>query len=127
MTKRSLHNLLYSYVNGVLVVCLVVLVVTVLIAPMSKLFVAIAIALGLILSLVSMEELTGGRGLSWLALPIILIGDFFARAISFDATTRSQSWALTLQFVSTVFFTESVLLVLFRSRLERFNAEKSVK
>ena len=104
MTKRSLHNLLYSYVNGVLVVCLVVLVVTVLIAPMSKLFVAIAIALGLILSLVSMEELTGGRGLSWLALPIILIGDFFARAISFDATTRSQSWALTLQFVSTVLY-----------------------
>ena len=78
MTKRSLHNLLYSYVNGVLVVCLVVLVVTVLIAPMSKLFVAIAIALGVILSLVSMEELTGGRGLSWLALPIILIGDFSA-------------------------------------------------
>ena len=94
---------------------------------MSKLFVAIAIALGVILSLVSMEELTGGRGLSWLALPIILIGDFSARAISFDATTRSQSWALTLQFVSAVLFTESVVLVLLRSRLERFNAEKSVK
>jgi hypothetical protein len=58
---------------------------------MSKLFVVIAIALGVILSLVSMEEVTGGRGLSWLELPIILIGDFFARAISFDSTTRSQS------------------------------------
>jgi thiamine transporter ThiT len=94
---------------------------------MSKLFVAIAIALGMILSLVSMEELTGGSGLSWLELPIIIIGDFFARAISFDATTWGQSWALTLQFVAAVFFTESVVITLLRSRLERFNAERNVR
>ena len=94
---------------------------------MSKLFVGIAIALGMIFSLISMEELTGGRGLSWLELPIILIGDFFARAVSFDAITWSQSWALTLQFVAAVFFTESIVLALLRSRLERFNAERSVK
>ena len=125
MTKRSLHNVLYSHVNGVIVVCLVILVATVTIAPMSKLFVAIAIALGLILSLVSMEEITGGRGLSWLELPIILIGDLFARVISFGATTTSQSWALSLQFVAAVFFAESIVLVLLRSRLERFNAEKN--
>jgi hypothetical protein len=125
MTKRSLHNVLYSHVNGVLLVCLGILVATVIIAPMSKLFVAIAIALGVVLSLVSMEELTGGRGLSWLELPIILIGDLFARVVSFGAVTRSQSWALTLQFVAVVFFAESIMLVLVRSRLERFNAERS--
>ena len=127
MTKRSLHNVLYSHVNGVLVVCLVILVTTIIIAPMSKLFVAIAMALGVVFSLVSMEELTAGRGLSWLELPIILVGDFFARAVSFDAITRSQSWALTLQFVAAVFFTESIVLALLRSRLERFNTERSVK
>jgi hypothetical protein len=127
MTKKSLHNVLYSHVNGVLVVCLIILVATVFIAPMSKLFVVIAIALRVILSLVSMEEVTGGRGLSWLELPIILIGDFFARTISFNATTRSQSWALTLQFAAAVFFTESIVLVLLRSRLERFNAERNVR
>ena len=55
---------------------------TVIIAPMSKLFIAIAVALGVILSLISIEEMTGGDGLSWLALPIILIGDFFARVVS---------------------------------------------
>ena len=49
---------------------------------MSKLLIAIALALGVILSLVSIEEMTGGDGLSWLALPIILIGDFFARVVS---------------------------------------------
>ena len=127
MTKRSLHNVLFSYIKGVLVVSLIILVITVVIAPMSKLFVAIAIALGMILSLVSMEELTGGSGLTWLELPVILIGDFFARAISFDATTWGQSWALTLQFVAAVFFTESVVIALFRSRLERFNAERNVR
>jgi len=124
MTKRSLHNVVYSHVNGVLLVCLGILVATVIIAPMSKLFVAIAIALGVVLSLVSMEELTGGRVLSWLELPIILIGDLFARVVSFEAVTRRQSWALTLQFVAAVFFTESIVLVLVRSRLERFNAER---
>jgi hypothetical protein len=127
MTKRSLHNVLYSHVKGVLLVCLGVLVATVIIAPMSKLFVTIAMALGVVLSLVSMEELTGGRGLSWLELPIVLIGDFLARVVSFEAVTRSQSWALTLQFVAAVFFTESIVLVLVRSRLERFNAERNAR
>jgi len=51
---------------------------------MSKLFMAIAIAVGMIASLISMEELTGGNRLSWLSIPVILIGDFFAYAISFD-------------------------------------------
>ena len=83
--------------------------------------------LGLALSLVSMEEMTGGRGLSWLELLIILIGDLFARLVSFGATTTSQSWALSLQFVAAVFLTESIVLILLRSRLERFNAERSVK
>jgi len=94
---------------------------------MSKLFVAIAMALGVMLSLVSMEELIGGRGLSWLELPIILIGDFLARVVSYEAVTRAQSWALTVQFVAVVFLTESIVLVLVRSQLERFNAERSVK
>jgi len=127
MTKRSLHNVLYSHDNGVIGVCLAILVTTIIIAPLSKLFVAIAIALGLALSLVSMEEMTGGRGLSWLELLIILIGDLFARLVSFGATTTSQSWALSLQFVAAVFLTESIVLILLRSRLERFNAERSVK
>src|ERR1051325_586118 len=122
MTKRSLHNVLYSHVNGVIVVCLVILAATVIIAPLSKLFVAIAIVLGLILSLVSMEEMTGGHGLSWLELPIILIGDVFARVVSFGATTTGQGWALSIQFVAAVFFTESMVLILLRSRLDRFNA-----
>jgi len=127
MTKRSLHNVLYSHVNGVIVVCLVILVATAIIAPLSKLFVTIAIGLGLILSLVSIEEMTGGRGLSWLELPIILIGDLFARVISFGATTTGQSWALSLQFLAAVFFTESIVLVLLRSRLERFNTERNAR
>jgi len=127
MAKRSLHNVLYSHVNGVLVVCLVILVITLIIAPLSKLFLAIAIALGVILSLVSMEEMTGGSGLSWLELPIILIGDLFARVISFGATTTSQTWALSLQFVAAVFFAESIVLVLLRSRLKRFNAERNAR
>jgi len=127
MTNRSFHNVLYSHVKGVLLVCLAILVATVIIAPMSKLFVTIAVVLGVILSLVSMEELTGGRGLSWLGVPVILIGDFFARAVSFDATTSSQSWALTLQFVAAVFFAQSIVLALLRSRLERFNAERSAR
>ena len=127
MTKRSLHNVRCSHLNGVLLVCLGILVATVIIAPMSKLFVAIAMALGVMLSLVSMEELIGGRGLSWLELPIILIGDFLARVVSYEAVTRAQSWALTVQFVAVVFLTESIVLVLVRSQLERFNAERSVK
>jgi hypothetical protein len=127
MPRLSLQKVLFGHVRGVMVVCLVILIITFVIAPVSKLFIAVAIILGLVLSLTSMEELTGGSGLSWLAVPIIVIADFFARAISFDATTRGQSWALTLQFVAAVFFTESIVLALMRSRLERFNAERRIR
>ena len=110
-----------------LIVCLLVFLVTVAIAPMSKLFVAIAIAVGMLDSLISMEELTGGNRLSWLSIPVILIGDFFAYAVSFGAISTNQSWPLILQFVAIVFFTESLVIVLFRSRLEAFNAQRKTR
>lgn len=126
MPRPNLHNVLYARIPTVLVVCLLVFLVTIAIAPMSKLFAAIAIAVGLLDSLISMEELTGGNRLSWLSVPLILIGDFFAYALSFQATTWTQSWALILQFVAIVFFTESLVIVLLRSRLEKFCAQKKL-
>jgi len=87
--------------------------------------VAIALVVGLLDSLIAMEELTGGNRLSWLSIPVILVGDFFAYAISFEATSRTQSWALMLQFVAIVIFTESLIIVLLRTRLEAFAAQKN--
>ena len=84
MARPNLHHVLYARIPTVLIVCLLVFFLTVAVAPMSKLFMAIAIAVGMIASLISMEELTGGNRLSWLSIPVILIGDFFAYAISFD-------------------------------------------
>lgn len=127
MARPNLHNVLYARIPTVLIVCLLVFLVTVAIAPMSKLFVAIAIAVGMLDSLISMEELTGGNRLSWLSIPVILIGDFFAYAVSFGAISTTQSWALILQFVAIVFFTESLVIVLFRSRLEAFNAQRKTR
>jgi hypothetical protein len=87
MVRRNLHNVLYTRIPIVLVVCLLVLLVTVAITPFSTLFVVLAVCVGLLDSLISMEELAGGTPLSWLSIPLILAGDFFAFAISFGTTS----------------------------------------
>ena len=127
MAKPNLRSVLYRRIPIVLTVCSLVLLVTAFISPISKFFITVAIAVGVLDSIISMEELTGGKRLSWLSLPLILIGDFFAYSVSFEATSRTQSWALMLQFVALVFFTESLVIVLFRSRLEAFHAQRKTR
>ena len=127
MARPNIHSVLYARIPAVLLLCVLVFIVTVAIAPMSKLFLAVAIGVGILDAMISMEEVTGGNRLSWLSIPVILGGEFFAYAVSFDATTRTQSWALILQFLSVVFFTESLVIILLRSRLEAFNAGRNTR
>ena len=127
MARPNIHSFLYARIPAVLLLCVLVFIVTVAIAPMSKLFLAVAFGVGIFDAMISMEELTGGNRLSRLSIPVILGGDFFAYAVSFDATTRAQSWALILQFLSVVFFTESLVIILLRSRLEAFNAGRNTR
>jgi len=49
-------------------VSFVVIFLTVWFVPISKLFVSAAVVLGMLHSLSTMEELTGGRELSWLSI-----------------------------------------------------------
>ena len=110
-----------------LVICLGAFIATVFVTPMSKLFILIAVGIGLIGSLILMEELTGGNRLSWLFVPLIILGDNIAKDVSFDVRTRGESWALSLQFVSLIILTEAIVLLVFRSRMERFVQSKGTQ
>jgi hypothetical protein len=65
-------------------------IATFVIAPISKFFLAVAIAVGIIDSLISMEELTGGKVLSWLSLALILIVGFCANSAFFEDDQQSS-------------------------------------
>lgn len=124
MKKLTLNSVLYRRIPIALVVYLLVLIATLFIAPISKLFLAVAVGVGILHSLVSMEELTGGKGLSWLSLPLILITYVFANSVFFEGTSKAESWALMFQFIGVVFLTESLVIILFRSPLEAFMAQR---
>ena len=54
--------------------------VTLALAPLSKLFIVLAIALVFFDSISSMEELTGGKELKRISIPVIIVGDSSLKA-----------------------------------------------
>ena len=98
----------------------VVFLVTVVLASISSLFICIAFGLGSLDSLSTMEELTGGRELSLVRVPVILVADFVLHAIAVGPTTIAQDVLLYIQFVAVIVLTESVIIFLLRLGLRSF-------
>ena len=104
----------------------VVIFVSVWFVPIAKLFVGAAVVLGMLHSLSTMEELTGGRELTWLSVPVVLVGDGFLTAWSFAGLALVQNMILFLQFLAVIVITESVIVFLLRSKLETFCARRRI-
>jgi len=54
------------------------------VAPVSKVFIGVALGLGILDSLSTMEELTGGREIFLFSIPVMLAGDFFLQLVLFE-------------------------------------------
>lgn len=104
----------------------VVIFVTLWFVPISKLFLGAAVVFGMVHSLSTMEELTGGRELTWLSLPIVVVGDALLTAWSFDSLSLVQNFTLFLQFLAVIVITECAIVLLLRSKLETFWAKRGI-
>jgi hypothetical protein len=104
-----------------------VIVATLALAPFSKLFILVAVGLGMLDSLSTLEQLTGGREIYWISIPLLIAGDLFLKSLLFGDTTIVESVALYFQFCAFIVLTESVVVFLLRFRLETFAARRALK
>ena len=81
-------------------------------------YLAIALAVGILYSVISIEELTGG--LSALSIPILVIGQSFALDVAFGSVTGLGQWIPAAQFLAIVLSTDVAVAILFRSHIETF-------
>jgi hypothetical protein len=96
------------------------------VGPVSMLFIGAALGLGMLDSLSTMEELTGGKEIFLFSIPIMLVADFFLQSILFEPTSIAQKLALYVQFASIIVLTESTIVFLLRSRLEEFCVRRAL-
>ena len=102
-----------------------VIIISLLFTPFSKLFIGAGVALGALLSLSTIEELTGGRELTWLTIALAISGDLFLTSWSFAGIGFLQRVILFVQLLAVIVVTESVILLLFSSRLRNFCARRT--
>ena len=115
--RPNLHDVLYRRTNIILAVCGPLLLLTFLIVRFSFVYVLISLAVGLLDGMISIDEITGGKMLSWLSLPLLIAGQIVAAYI---AGLNADSFGLIIQFFLVVCCVELIIVMVFRSRLERF-------
>ena len=125
--KRSFHRTFRIWPLRLIAVSLLIILVTLMVAPVSMVFIGVALALGMLDSLSRMEELTGGTEIFLFSIAVMLVGDFFLQLILFEPTTIAEKAALYIQFASAIVLTESTIVFLLRSRLEEFCARRALK
>ena len=125
--KRSFHRTFRIWPLRLIAVSLLIILVTLMVAPVSMVFIGVALALGMLDSLNRMEELTGGTEIFLFSIAVMLVGDFFLQLILFEPTTIAEKAALYIQFASVIVLTESTIVFLLRSRLEEFCARRALK
>ena len=122
--KYSLHQILYERTPIALAISVSAFIPTLFCAPISISHLLFAVVIGLLFSLISIEELTGGTKLSWLEIPIIIGGEFLSRII-FYGETYGVRWVLFIRFLAIVITIDCVLTILLRSRIEEFCRRKA--
>ena len=125
--KRSFHRTFRIWPLRLIAVSLLIILVTLMVAPVSMVFIGVALALGMLDSLSRMEQLTGGTEIFLFSIAVMLVGDFFLQLILFEPTTIAEKAALYIQFASVIVLTESTIVFLLRSRLEEFCARRALK
>src|SRR5215203_799609 len=81
--KRSLYRTFRIRSLRLIALSLIIILVTLMVAPVSKVFIGVALGLGILDSLSTMEELTGGREIFLFSIPVMLAGDFFLQLVLF--------------------------------------------
>ena len=126
VTKNRLHRTFVLWPLRLMAVSLLVILVTAWFVPISTVFIGAGVVLGILHSLSTMEELTGGRELTWISTPVVLAGDAFLTAWSFVGMTLIQNMILFLQFLAVIVVTEAVIVFLLRSKLETFCVKRGM-
>ena len=119
--RPNIHNVLYRRAPVTLAVFGSIFILTLPFVPFSLVYLSIAIGVGLLDSIISIDELTGGKMLSWFSVPLLLIGQI---AAAYVAGLNENSLRLMLQFIVLVFCIELVVTLIFRRRIERFVTAK---
>ena len=87
----------------------------------SWVYLVIATTVGLVDAVISIDEITGGKMLSWLSLPLLMVGQIVA---AYNAGLNLDSLGLMVQFFLVVCCVELVLVMALRARIERFVTAK---
>lgn len=124
-SDNFLHRTFVVWPLRVAVISAAVIIISLWFTPFSKLFIASGILLGAVHSLSTMEELTGGREVMWLSIPVVVAGDVLLTWWSFPDQAFVQRLILFLQLLAVIVFTESVIVVLLSSRLRSFYARRT--
>jgi hypothetical protein len=66
---------------------------------------------------ISVNELAGGKFLSWFSLPLFLVGQFVA---AYLAAAPANSFGFTTQYLLVIVCIDMIIVILFRARIERF-------
>jgi len=126
MTKKF-HQTFVLWPLRLMAISVVVVVGTYWLVSASKVFVAAAVIFGVLHSLSTMEELTGGRELTWLSIPLVLVGDGFLTLWAFAGITFLQKSVLFVQFLAIVIISESLIVFMLRAQLQAFSEQRNLK
>ena len=122
--KPSLYQILFLRLPLALGICLLVFVVTLFVLPFSIGYVSIALTVGVVHAIISIDELTGGKTFVYFSMPMIIVGQFLAWTVAFGEVPGVRRWALAAQFMAVVLSTDAALTIMFQSRIENFSTRK---
>ena|ERR1043166_10206496 len=118
--RPNLHDILHRRLYITLAACGTLLILTLLFTRFSFVYFAVGVAVGLVDSVISIDELTGGKMLSVFSLPLLIGGGFVAELIS----KTDASFGLAMQYMLFVFCVDLLISLLFRRQIERFVARR---
>ena len=118
--RPNLHNVLHKRIPILLTVCGALLVLTLISARISFVYLTVGVVVGLLDAVISADELTGGKYLSVFSLPLLVIGGIVAEVIS----DIHASFGLTMQYMLVVFCVDMTIVLLFRRQIERFVTQR---
>ena len=119
--RPNIHNVLYRQAPVALAVLGSIFIVTLPVVPFSYIYLSVSIIVGLLDSVISIDEITGGHFFSWLSLPLLMVGQIVA---AYFGGVNADSWRLILQFIVLVYSVELAVVIVFRRYIERFVTAK---
>lgn len=123
--ENNLHRTFVLWPVRLVIISSALVIISLWFTPFSKLFFGAGVMLGALLSLSTIEELTGGRELMWVSIPVALAGDVLLTSWSFPDLAFVQRLILFLQLLVVIVLTESVIILVLSARLRSFCARRT--